>query len=28
VLGCALATRRSPVRRDRAELGDVDAAVP
>ena len=28
VLGCVLATRRSPVRRDRTELGDVDAAVP
>ena len=28
VLGCVLATRRSPVRRNRAELGDVDAAVP
>src|SRR5919107_1682498 len=28
VLGCVLATRRSPVRRERSELGDVDAAVP
>ncbi len=28
VLGCVLATRRSPLRRDRSELGDVDAAVP
>jgi hypothetical protein len=28
VLGCVLATRRSPARRDRTELGDVDAAVP
>ncbi|WP_436689867.1 DMT family transporter [Geodermatophilus sp. CPCC 205506] len=28
VLGCALATRRSPVRTDRCELSDVDAAVP
>ena len=28
VLGCVLATRCSPVRCDRSELGDVDAAVP
>ncbi|MGY1634298.1 DMT family transporter [Geodermatophilus sp. SYSU D01186] len=28
VLGCVLATRRGPVRRDRSELSDVDAAVP
>ena len=28
LLGCALATRRSPVRSERSELGDVDAAVP
>jgi drug/metabolite transporter (DMT)-like permease len=28
VLGCVLATRRSPARRDRADLGGVDAAVP
>jgi drug/metabolite transporter (DMT)-like permease len=28
VLGCVLATRRSPVRRQRSELPDVDAAVP
>jgi drug/metabolite transporter (DMT)-like permease len=28
VLGCVLATRRSPVRRERCELGEVDAAVP
>jgi drug/metabolite transporter (DMT)-like permease len=28
VAGCVLATRRSPVRRQRAELPDVDAAVP
>jgi drug/metabolite transporter (DMT)-like permease len=28
LLGCVLATRRSPVRTDRSELSDVDAAVP
>ncbi|TFV63050.1 DMT family transporter [Geodermatophilus sp. DF01-2] len=28
VLGCVLATRRSPVRTTRSELTDVDAAVP
>ncbi|MBB3083008.1 DMT family transporter [Geodermatophilus sabuli] len=28
VLGCVLATRRSPVRSARCELSDVDAAVP
>jgi len=28
LLGCVLATRRSPVRTDRCELSDVDAAVP
>ncbi|MGY1689450.1 DMT family transporter [Geodermatophilus sp. SYSU D01105] len=28
VAGCVLATRRSPVRRQRSELPDVDAAVP
>lgn len=28
LLGCVLATRRSPVRSDRCELSDVDAAVP
>jgi drug/metabolite transporter (DMT)-like permease len=28
VLGCVLATRRSPLRRDRSELENVDAAVP
>jgi drug/metabolite transporter (DMT)-like permease len=28
LVGCVLATRRSPVRTQRCELGDVDAAVP
>ncbi|MEU2348098.1 DMT family transporter [Modestobacter sp. NPDC049651] len=28
LLGCVLATRRSPVRREPSELADVDAAVP
>jgi drug/metabolite transporter (DMT)-like permease len=28
LVGCVLATRRSPVRTDRCELSDVDAAVP
>ena len=28
LVGCVLATRRSPVRTERSELGDVDAAVP
>jgi drug/metabolite transporter (DMT)-like permease len=28
LLGCVLATRRSPVRTQRSELSDVDAAVP
>jgi drug/metabolite transporter (DMT)-like permease len=28
VLGCVLATRRSPVRTETSELADVDAAVP